>query len=272
MYMTTKGNTTKSTIPLGGTSALVWNAEGDLTFMWTERREYGSQTPVTTYCKNVAPADVRRAMDEIPVDTGWLGPHVRRWGLSTSGVYVVTYIPAQMYNLRLSNTWGKERFGTKRIVRVRCPLPGFVFAGRGTDYRVWALAGDFAPSAAIYRPPLPNTNGDGSICWGDNTPPICKPETILEAWKVFITSPFNNHLLGGQSRSQKDVREVLLMLAQAEADAYPATDLAPIGRQTVDTAVQSQFVAGNGRGGYRMDWDQADDEEDELELAEEDEE
>ena len=133
-------------------------------------------------------------------------------------------------------------------------------------------SGDFAPSAAIYRPPLPNTNGDGSICWGDNTPPICKPETILEAWKVFITSPFNNHLLGGQSRSQKDVREVLLMLAQAEADAYPATDLVPIGRQTVDTAVQRQFVAGNGRGGYRMDWDQADDEEDEPELDEEEEE
>ncbi len=256
-----KFNTTKSPIPLGAASALVWNDEGDITFLWTD--EYQKDQ---TFCKNVSPVDVRRAMNNIPVDTGWLAPRVRRWGMSARGVFVVAYIPPQIHNLRLNNTW-EGRFGTKRIIRLRCPLPGFVFAGRGTDYRVWALAEDFSPSAVVHCPPLPNTYGSGDICWGSNEPPACTPETILEAWKIFITSPFNDHLLGGQSRSQKDVREVLLALAEAEASAYPVKDLVPVNRlMTVDAVVQSYLTEG-GAGLPAFD-DDVDDEA-ELEMEEE---
>ena len=264
-------NTTKSTIPLGASSALVWTGEGDITFLWTDERE--QSTKGTTYCKNVEPAQVKAILGDIPVDSGWLPPHVRRWGLSSHGIFVVAFIQPQVYDLRLTNTWDKPRFGAKKVLRLRCPLPGFVFAGRGTDYRVWALAEDFSPLAKLQRAPLPNTYvSEGSICWGSNVPPVCAPDTILNAWKVFITSPFNDHLVGGQSQSQKDVREVLLQLAEAEANVYPVKDLVPCQQYTVDAAVRQFIGLSSSPQGLRQEIDDdepLEDEDEVLDLEEE---
>lgn len=80
---------------------------------------------------------------------------------------------------------------------------------------------------------------------------------------MFITSPFNDHLLGGQSRSRKDVREVLLGLAEAEANVYPVADLIPLPNLTVDAVVQRQFAAGTAGRTYPTDaYDDAAEDED----------
>ena len=175
--------------------------------------------------KLLAPEAVRSAFSRIPVDSGWLPPEVRRWGHSAHGEYAVMFVPAQKHLLRLTNTFG-ERFPGKRIVKIEVPLPAMVFAGLGNAYAVWACAEAPHPDAVGYQTPLPNVGGGAGICFGDNHPPRAKPESIALAWKLFMSTPFNNHLIGGSSKAHpKDVREQLLALADSHADAYPVSDL-----------------------------------------------
>lgn len=187
--------------------------------------------------KLISPVAVRAAFSRLPVDTGWLPPEVRRWGHSPAGEYAVMFIPAQRTVLPLVNTWGKS-FSPKRLIKVEAPLPPMVFAGLSHSYYVWACAGAPHPDAALYQAPLPNVGSDGAICFGRNTVPPVTPETMPQAWKVFMTSPFNNHLIGDSSKAYPDdVREQLLRLAASGADAYPIDDLVPM-RGTVAQVIQ----------------------------------
>jgi PRTRC genetic system protein B len=189
----------------------------------------------TVSFKLVSPTAVRAAFGQIAVDSGWLPSEVRRWGQTPAGEYAIMFVPAQRQVVPLTNTWG-DRFPMRRI-KVEVPLPPLVFAGCGTNYWVWACAEAPHPKARLYEAPLPNVNQGGSICFGSNHPPEVRPETMGQAWKVFMTSPFNNHLIGGSSRQYpKDVREQLLALAASGAAAYPTADLVPLNNVVDDIA------------------------------------
>jgi PRTRC genetic system protein B len=190
-----------------------------------------------TAIKLLSPESVRAAISNTPVDSGWLPAAVRRWGCTQKGEYAVMFISPARHTLRLTNTW-KERFPGRRYLSVDVPLPGLVFAGRGAHYYVWACTGKPAPEAPLYQAPLPNVHDDGLICYGDNHPPEAGPRSIEKAWRLFINTPFNDHLRGGPSKQYPDdVREKLLSLAEAQASAYPTDDLVRQGRHTVASAV-----------------------------------
>jgi hypothetical protein len=194
--------------------------------------------------KMLAPESVRAAFSRIPVDSGWLPPDVRRWGHTPNGAYAVMFVPAQKHRLRLDNTWG-DRFPHKRSLKIEVPLPPMVFVGIGTHYGVLACAGEPAPEAPAYLAPLPNVGSTGGICFGDNPHPPAGPGTLAQAWKVFMTSPFNDHQKGGASRQYPDdVREQLMALAEQGADIYPVEDLIRHGRNTVASAVNQMLGLG----------------------------
>ncbi len=198
--------------------------------------------------KPVSGAALRAAFAHEPIDSGWLSPHLRRWGHTERGQFAVLTIPAQKHALRLTSLDRQIHPECSHgRARIEVALPPLLFAGVGTEYALWALAEDaFSPVAPVYHAPLPNVHANGRICWGRNTPPPCSPEAIAEAWKLFITSPFNNHLMGGSSRAfDDDVREQLLHMAFLNVASYRQDDLVPL--RAVAHEVVQQLVKLEGR-------------------------
>jgi len=151
---------------------------------------------------------MREAVSNIPVDSGWLGAEIVRWGNGRIGEWVVAFIAPAHWDLELTEgVPGPD----EKIVRVRAPLPGIVMFGGGVRYWVWAQKTERCePHQEIYRCPLPNVMQDGSICWGQVKPPQASPRSILRAWELFIKSTFNNHAAPGKSKKHPDdVRELL---------------------------------------------------------------
>ena len=171
------------------------------------------------------------------------------------------------------------------------PLPALVFGGIGHRYYVWAVkkinwwreqegakglnaagGGENVgnPHATLYHAPLPNVGSNGLICFGSNQPPTMAGEDgklagqiLEEAWRVFIQSPFNDHLKEGNSKAQPgDVRVKLMELARAtdvygnQPSKYPLADLVPIAetyspragrrrKKTLADAVAEHFAHAN---------------------------
>jgi hypothetical protein len=139
------------------------------------------------------------------------------------------------------------------------PLPGLVFFGISNQYFTWAVKTEkLLPFHEIYRCPLPNVMEDASICWGLLKPPQAKASTIFDAFKLFMTSTFNNHMASGKSkRSQDDVRIVLKDMSRAPEPAhYPVADLkrqVDVTGVTLDQAIRHYFEHGGMPGGNHVD-------------------
>jgi Prokaryotic E2 family D len=174
--------------------------------------------------KGVSESLLRQAFGSEPIDSGWLSPQVCRWGTRPDGDWVVSFRPSQCYDLQITG------LGEHVPEQVRVRLPGLIFCGIGQAYYVWATKSRmFSPTAPIFLAPLPNVYGDGRICFGENTPPVITAHAgaaIEEAWRLFITSPFNADLSNSKSRAQPDdVRAQLLQSSQHKRHSYPLSDL-----------------------------------------------
>lgn len=175
-----------------------------------------------THERLISFAAVREACTGIPVDSGWLAPEICRWGTGRNGDWAIASIPPGVHELELMvGTPGKET-----LERIRVPLPGIVFFGIAVKYWVFASkTGTLHPEHTIFRAPLPNVMQDASVCWGLHKPPLASARTILQAWRLFISSTFNHHAANGKSKkNREDVREVLRELA-ADGTEYPVDDL-----------------------------------------------
>lgn len=177
------------------------------------------------YHKPIGPAALRTVFSGQPVDSGWMPPGVVRWGDGIHGTYVVMWIAPAKHTIQvLMPAAGADKKESAEEIAVY--LPGMVFAGRGTKWYLWATKGrEFSPSSEVLEAPLPNVHLGGPICWGDNKVPEANGSTIREAWELFISSPFNDHLAGGRSKAfPNDVRGQLTKLAKAKRE-YPLNDL-----------------------------------------------
>jgi hypothetical protein len=131
-----------------------------------------------TNYKFVSPAALKAAFANEPVDSGWLTSNTVRWGDCHQGEWLVQFYPPRRYQLAL------ERFTADAPIST--PLPGFVFVGCDLKYWIWAVkSNSFDPNLALFHAPLPNVMSDGSICFGDNSPPSVRRWGLYERGTCF---------------------------------------------------------------------------------------
>jgi hypothetical protein len=203
---------------LAGLKAQLLLFEGQ--YLLHYREESVAGTGVTAKAekfKFISPEAVRLAFSNSPLDSGWLGTGIYRWGAVREGNWLVKFIPPKAdyrLELRLPQTTGQPTPELSLLVEVA--LPGLIFVGLGQTYYLWTIKEtEFSPQAHLYAAPLPNLYPDGKICWGQNRPPPVSAQTIETAWQLFISSEFTDHLVQGKSKSfSQDVRLQLLALAK----------------------------------------------------------
>jgi PRTRC genetic system protein B len=185
-----------------------------------------------TACKFLSASAVRAAFAEEPIDTGWLSPTVRRCGMGKLGEWVMVAHPPQHYTLSIQM---RER---DEAAELQVPMPRLAFFGHGQKYYIWAFKDkDLKGESIMFAAPLPNVDANGAICFGSNTVPDASTQTIDAAWQIFLTSPFNNHLLDRKSIAFADhVRQQLNRLAVEKRRRYPVSDLVSTNR-TADMVV-----------------------------------
>lgn len=201
--------------PLTGLKAQLLIFEGQ--YLLHYRTESGAEASAEKF-KFISPEAVRLAFSASPVDSGWLGAGICRWGAVREGNWLVKFFPPKdnyLLQLKLPDHQGQPKTNTASMIEVA--LPGLVFMGIGQNYYLWAIKeAEFRPEAHLYAAPLPNLYQDGRICWGQNLPPAVSAQTIETAWQLFISSEFSEHLVQGKSRAfSQDVRHQLLTLGEA---------------------------------------------------------
>lgn len=175
--------------------------------------------------KLVSWESAREAFTKVPFDSGWLPPEVRRTGQQRGIDWTVGFIPPQHHRLEITKGLPGEN---ETVEHILAPLPGMVIFGIAVKYWVFAVkTEELDPYQEIFRAPLANVMADAEVCWGLLKPPRSSPRTIMQAWRTFIESTFNNHAASGKSRMNRDdVRETLRELAAQGPEArYPTEDL-----------------------------------------------
>jgi hypothetical protein len=178
-----------------------------------------SHYPATFEYKCLSPETLQKAFRIERIDTGWLPAHIVRCGSNTTGEWSVLFVPPGQHTIELQETG-----------MLQVPLPGLVMVGVGRDYRLWAVSTkQFQPEAMGYCAPLPNVYENGKICWGTHHPPISEVQSVTHTWKLFMSSPFNQDLVSGKSRScDSDIRQHLMALSNRRRKSYPCQDLVSI--------------------------------------------
>jgi len=149
------------------------------------------------------------------------------------GEWIVIAYPAQRHRFTF-----EQESGGEQTVSLDVPMPPLAFFGYAQRYYLWAfkdaeLKGDTNLCAA----PLPNIDASGAICFGSNVVPKASAQTIEEAWRIFLASPFTNHSVNGKSRKYpNDVREQLMRLVNGRHRRYPIEDLVSLNR-TANTVI-----------------------------------
>jgi hypothetical protein len=182
----------------------------------------------------VDPAQVALALSaKVRFDTGLLSDNtllVRQEGVKK---VVVEYRPPQKTGLYLD--------GSETALRV--PLPGLLLIRVTTEdknpqYGVYAVKKrPVTLNEPLFHAPLPNVFSSGNICWGTVqrvTDTALQTTNLAEDWKVLFGSRFNDHGVGGKSKSHSsDIRQMLIALEGRKARAYPKSDLLPVKKTLV---------------------------------------
>jgi hypothetical protein len=177
----------------------------------------------TTTTKFLSPADVAAAFRYTPIDSGWISSEIIRMGQVKAQNFAVAWFSPKSYKCTFLSRRNIPREET-------IPLPGLLFAGKSTNYAIWATSKHFSPTKSIlYRVPLPNVHINAGICWGKNKPPECTAKSLREAFALFMHSPFNNDLVTDKSR--KYPRDIYARLSELEnKKSYAIKDLVPVGK------------------------------------------
>lgn len=134
----------------------------------------------------VALGDLAKAFNVVAANTGLIAPNL----LFQQNVRGVARIGLWLAPGKRAITLAGRRSETITI-----PLPGFVFVGQGTRYKIFAaLERPQHEHAELYHAPLPNVHQDGAVCPGNVKFPKCAPRTIHDAVKLFFESEFNHDL------------------------------------------------------------------------------
>ena len=189
---------------------LIFLPDGQLVFC---SREGGVHT-----AKFLNPEDVKAAFHSIVSDSGWLPPHVVRWGHGHGKEWVVLFQPGQPYNLVLTAPQQQQQV-------LRVPLPSAVVFLADHDMHMWAVKTvAFEPDAEAFAMPLPNVAQTGRVCFGANLHPPTSLQTANGIWDTWISGAFTGESCTNKSKQfPDDVREHLRALEGRTK--YPKRDL-----------------------------------------------
>jgi len=169
----------------------------------------------------VDPTDLAQALNGLTAHSGLLPPGCLCWGRKDGLERLAIYVEPQV--------WPVAVHGHKKTWHI--PLPGVVFVGQGTDYKIFAVQ-DQPPGAEtiLYRFPSPNVDVGGLICGGNAPFPAASSATIWEALHMFFESGFNRHLANKKSAAHpENVLEMWQTLQDKGATVYPLGDLIEAG-------------------------------------------
>lgn len=149
--------------------------------------------PIATY--PVGANDVAGVFHGFGADTGLLPPDILFWQTRQGRVRIGLWLPPAVRSLSFPRGRGHH------VSKV--PLPGFVFVGEGSQYRIFAAPSrPMRPADRLYHAPLPNVHDNGWICQGDVPFPKASLETLPQAAALFFESHFTDHLSTDKVRSQ----------------------------------------------------------------------
>jgi len=208
-------------LPAFAAGALFFLQSGDFLLQYRETTNEHSRTPLLKEgAKFVTIKDVQAAFGGSDVDSGWIAPDVLRCGYCAKGDWFVYAAGPQLMSLQVN-------YGPKEgLKKIKVPIPGTVLVGVGMQYYLWAALRASSPDSRLYRAPFPNIHADGSICWGQNTPPKAHHRHAQAAWQLFFESQFNGDLANGKStKYASDVRRMLKYVARKKLDSWPESDL-----------------------------------------------
>ena len=195
---------------------------------WVTRHDR-SGAPTLTY--PAAITDVCNAFNRFGASTGLLPADTLFWSSRSGVLRLGVYLPPARRTITLHVKAKPET--------LRVPLPGLLFAGAGTAYKVFALKQrPVTGKELLYHVPLPNVHLHGDICAGTVQFPVAGGATLAQAVDLFFDSLFNSDLSGGKVR-QGELLPLLRRLSRNRSARFPAAQLVS-SRQTVN-----EFITGN---------------------------
>ncbi len=174
--------------------------------------------------KFLSPAQIGRAFSTRDVfDSGWLETNVIRFAQEKKAHKILSLLPAGRRKIFITDprpvderrTGGEEESTLEdAILELEIALPTLLLLGSGQSYYLWAtLDKTVNQKSKICAAPFPNLDSSGGICFGRNTAPECRLDTIESVWRLILESPFNNHQAANRCRTHPgDARKLLLAL------------------------------------------------------------
>jgi PRTRC genetic system protein B len=168
------------------------------------------------------PLDVTSAIGGLTIGSPLLPEDCLFWQRADGAERLGIYVPPQVWPVNVSVGGSRER--------LTVPMPGLVWVGQGTAYRLYAVKGVTWPGkdTELWKAPCPNVSDN--ICRGNVEFPAAAAGTIRQALGLFFESDFNDHLSNGKSkRYPRSVLPLWRELSAAGAEAWPEGDLESAG-------------------------------------------
>lgn len=168
--------------------------------------------------------DVVAACADIELSSGLLPPNTLFWKQQGNRQAIGIYVPARRWQAQVESAGGEEERG------YHIPMPPLVFVGSGNVYQIYAVKrrpqDDREP---LHCAPCSNVHQHGAVCFGDTPFPLCSPQTIEAALRLFMeNSLFNGDLSQGKCRRYPDdVRK--LWAALEGKKRFPLSELVSCG-------------------------------------------
>ncbi len=171
--------------------------------------------------KFLSPAQIGRAFSvKNAFDSGWLETFVLRFAQGAKTHKILSLLPAGRRKIFITDPRPVNERETEdegaddSILEIEIPLPTLLLLGSGQSYYLWAtLDKTVNQKSKISHAPFPNLDSSGGICFGKNTAPECRLDTIESVWRLVFESPFNNHQAANRCRTHEtDARKLLLAL------------------------------------------------------------
>ncbi len=171
--------------------------------------------------KFLSPAQIGRAFTVKDVfDSGWLETNVIRFAQEKKTHKILSVLPAGRRKIFITDPRSARERETDdestsdSVLELEIPLPTLLLLGSGQNYYLWAtLDKTVNQKSKISHAPFPNLDSSGGICFGRNTAPECRLDTIESVWRLILDSPFNNHQTANRCRTHEtDARKLLFEL------------------------------------------------------------